>query len=284
MVIYGEYLFLENFIAGVLLLLVTAKISGQSPTGRRLAAGGVICGIAGFSIFINLGSPGGIAFRFFVAGVAVLIGLGAKNLKDFMKKTLAFLAFTFLSGGLIMGLLLWFQRPALYGNGAIYMEALTYTKLILWGILAFGICFWFARFIRGRKIEEFSTGEVTIVLNGQSHTLKAFIDSGNHLREPISGKPVILLDNKGQLMLGSGNAETYKSFYIPEDKYVAVPYRTVGTENGILKAFRSDSVAYGDKEMKGTVVALYQGDFGEYEVLLGKDFLSGDDNGRRKIS
>lgn len=36
MVIYGEYLFIENFIAGLLLILLTGKLTGRMPAKMRI--------------------------------------------------------------------------------------------------------------------------------------------------------------------------------------------------------------------------------------------------------
>ena len=54
MEIYGEYLFLENFITGILLLLLTGRLSGEHPVKIRLFAGGLICGMSGFLILLPI--------------------------------------------------------------------------------------------------------------------------------------------------------------------------------------------------------------------------------------
>ena len=46
MVIYGEYLFAENFIAGLLLILLTGKVAGYMPSAARALAAAVLCGIS----------------------------------------------------------------------------------------------------------------------------------------------------------------------------------------------------------------------------------------------
>ena len=70
MVIYLEYLFLENFLTGGLLLLLTSKLAGHSPSRIRLILGSVISGIGGFTIFIPAAGFGGAAIRL---AAAVLI-------------------------------------------------------------------------------------------------------------------------------------------------------------------------------------------------------------------
>ena len=59
MVIYGEYLFLENFITGMLLLILTAKLLGEKIRRWRLAAAASLCGAGGFLVFVpTIGTAG----------------------------------------------------------------------------------------------------------------------------------------------------------------------------------------------------------------------------------
>ena len=55
MTIYAEYLFAENFIAGLMILRLTACVCGKNPGWLRLFPGaGVMCRIFSFIILLNL--------------------------------------------------------------------------------------------------------------------------------------------------------------------------------------------------------------------------------------
>lgn len=196
MVIYGEYLFSENFIAGFLLLLLTARLTGKTPGKFRLFAGAVLCGISGFIIFLPL-SGGWSAVARVLAGAGCAVSVF--GLKDALKTTAIFMALTFLSGGAVMALLLWQQQPAVSHQGIIYMEAVTYLRLLCMGILAFGLTYWFVKFVRRRNIGTAGVREVCLVIDGGSYRFRAFVDSGNCLKEPITGKPVVLLTKRERL-------------------------------------------------------------------------------------
>ena len=47
----------------------------------------------------------------------------------------------------------------------------------------------------------------------------------------------------------------------------------MGTEKGLLKGIRTDSITFGEKEIKGAALAFYEGDFGDFEVLLSREVL-----------
>ena len=281
MVIYLEYLFLENFLTGGLLLLLTSKLAGHSPSRIRLILGSVISGIGGFTIFIPVAGFGGAVIRLAAAVLictVVFAGGGSESgvkPAKIVKLTLLFLALTFLSGGAAMAFTLWRQIPAVSGNGALYLEPLTYGTLICLAVPAFGLTYIFVKLVRKRQMETITRGKVCLTIKGKVYSFEALADSGNSLREPLTGRPAALIDRKGaaKLSFRPEDAETGRDETMA-DRLVIIPYKAVGTEKGILKGIRTDSITFREKEMKGAVLAFYDGDFGDFEVLLSREVLN----------
>ena len=277
MVIYLEYLFLENFLTGGLLLLLTSKLSGHSPSRIRLILGSVISGAGGFTIFIPAAGFGGAVIRLAAAVLICTVVFAEKQAKPLktIKTTLIFLALTFLSGGAAMAFTLWRQIPAVSGNGALYLEPLTYGTLICLAVPAFGLTYIFVKLVRKRQMETITRGKVCLTIKGMVYSFEALADSGNSLREPLTGRPAALIDRKGaaKLSFRPEDAETGRDETMA-DRLVVIPYKAVGTEKGILKGIRTDSITFREKEMKGAVLAFYDGDFGDFEVLLSREVLN----------
>lgn len=269
MVIYGEYLFLENFITGLLLLYLTARLAGPEAREQlrlwRLIAGGVASGGCGFLIFLPLTAAEGFLIRGILSAGVAALALGRKAL---LRKTGLFLILTFLTGGAAMALLLWMQEPAVSGGGAMYMGAGTYGRLIIAGVPAAILGYWFVRLVKAQRIRERTTGTVEIEMEGRICRLQAMVDSGNCLREPITGRPVILIDEKGKRESGFC-AENY-----PE-KMVLVPFEAVGVKKGMLRGVRLDEIRFGEITLSGVVLAGYEGRFPGFEVLLHQEILEG---------
>lgn len=265
MVIYGEYLFIENFVAGIFLIIMTARLTGQKPAAIRIIMGAFLCGISGFIIFLPasgvLSSILRVAACF--ACVASVFGI-----KDIVKTAGLFLILTFASAGGVMMLLLWRKTPVISHQGIIYMDALTYLRLLCFGILIFGFVYWFVKLIRryGRDIA--IKGKVCFIIDGKSYFFRAFVDSGNCLKEPLTGKPVILLDRKGASRL------PFKAENMPS-RYRLIPYRSVGVKSGSLEAVRTDRIIFGEHIFDGGYIAFYEGDFDDFEVLMSREFLEG---------
>lgn len=263
MVIYGEYLFLENFIVGLILLTLTGRLTGKTPVKLRLAAAAAICGAEAFLIFVPIDWPLSAIVRICAAAVCAAVAFGRK--KIVITGTL-FLVLTFLSGGIVMAVTLWKEQPAVTHQGTIYMDAVTYSWLMCAAAVAFGITYWFVRLIRKRGSDMAVRGQVCLVIEGKSYYFSAFVDSGNSLREPLSGSPVILIDERGAGRL------PFRAKDLPS-RYRVIPYRAVGTDKGSLEGIRTDRVVFEGISVENACVAFYRGDFRDFEVLLNRDFL-----------
>ena len=274
MIVYAEYLFLENFITGLLLLLFTSRLAGGSGnyaddghTAKlpRFIFGAVLSGFSAFILFLPLSPAGAYLIRGMCAFAICRIGLGRPAV---LKKTLIFLILSFLTGGAAMALFLWQQIPALSGNGILYLESMTYVSLICCGAPAMAGACWFIRLIRKQRTAESFSGEAELELDRMVCRMRAWVDSGNELKDPVSGRPVILIDRKGRQLLPF-RKEDY------EVRFAAVPYRAVGTESGILQGIRLDSVKYKGIRIKGAVLAFYEGEFDGFEILLHREMAEG---------
>lgn len=265
MVIYGEYLFIENFIVGLLLLILTAKLTGKTAKKSRIIIGSVICGLSGFLIFVPLEGVMSGVVRLLAAAVCTVTVFGKRQ---WIRTTMLFMILTFLTGGAVVALLLWKQQPAISHQGIIYIDAVTYLRLLCLGILAFGLAYWFIKLVRKRNGDLTAKSDVRLVIEGIEYVFTAFADSGNGLVEPISGKPVILIDQGAATKIDMAE-------FSAKERCRVIPYRAVGVKDGYLEGFKIDTVIFGDCRIDGAYGAVYNGSFEGFEVLMHRDFLEG---------
>lgn len=263
MIIYGEYLFLENFIVGALLIFLTGKLIGNTPPIWKIALSASICGLSGFIIFLPIE---GVISAVLRIAIGVIVSFASFGRNRILKNSAIFLILTFLSGGVVIALLLWQKQPAITHQGIIYMDAVTYLKLICFGILAFGFTYWFIKLIRRRTEDIAMRGKVKIVIGDKNYDFEGYVDSGNSLRDPITGKPAVLLDKKGASKL---------PFMVSDfkERYMVIPYKAVGVDCGYLEGIRSDEIIFDKKCVIGAPIAFYDGIFEGFDVLINKDFL-----------
>jgi stage II sporulation protein GA (sporulation sigma-E factor processing peptidase) len=266
MIIYAEYLFLENFITGLLLLYFTSRITtSKLPAVKRILAGGILCGISSFLIFLPMGGAVAIILRCTIAWFIISVTLG---LSDSLRKSGVFMILSFLSGSMVLAVFIWLKIPALSGNGFLYVESLTYIQLILIGLPAMGCCRWFVKLIRKKRGEAGTYGDAEVLAGGKSYIFRAMVDTGNGLKDPITGKMVILLDRKGREGL-----EPHLEH--EENRAVLIPYQAVGTDRGVLSGIRIEELRFNGRKWNHVVIAFYEGKFHGYEVLLNQEIMEG---------
>ena len=112
--------------------------------------------------------------------------------------------------------------------------------------------------------------EVLFVYQGKEYTVRALLDTGNSLREPITGKAVCLIE---QGIIAPDIPGEGEGIYI-------VPYHSVGTDAGVLLAVKVQQVRVMDGSNTYTCdemfLAVYRGQFtpsGKYRMLLHQDYL-----------
>lgn len=86
---------------------------------------------------------------------------------------------------------------------------------------------------------------VSVSVNQHSFSTMAFLDSGNGLYEPISGKPVSIIEK----------ALLPKEQVLLQEKYKAIPFHAVGTQNGMLDGYEADYITI---EMEGETISIFK--------------------------
>lgn len=143
---------------------------------------------------------------------------------------------------------------------------------------------------RLKKSEMFCN--VEIMYNQKNIKIRAIIDSGNLLKDPITGSSVIvverkklaemidnkILDNLENII--SGEYEILDGEYI--SKFRLIPFSSLGKQNGMLLGFKPDWVLIDfddiQRKMEKVIIAIYDKDItknGEYAGIVGLEILDG---------
>lgn len=110
---------------------------------------------------------------------------------------------------------------------------------------------------------------VRVAVGEQVVSCQGWLDSGNHLVEPLSGWPVLVVE-KATLQPLLPPAPDQPGW---ETRWRWVPFQGLGREQGLLPAFRPDWVEIENQERKlrsqRLLVAIYEGSLGgHYQALL----------------
>ncbi len=219
---YADLIFFWNFVMDFFLLFLIHPDSKKQYW--RLIVAAAIGGSAAL-LMLYLSFNAVLLFfvlRFFWAGVMVKVGIPAKGIGEFLCNT-----------ALLYGI-----SSCLYGVSKLVFERTeVFTIILSLGILLSGKTLYRFRKKQNQRLNY----QLRIKMkNGQQQVeKKAFYDSGNHLFEPISGKPVILVRNS-----------VAKQLKFCAEKLRVVPYSSLGNASGMLEAYPLEEVVICNEKNK----------------------------------
>lgn len=213
--LYIDQFFLEHLLTDGLLLALTALLCRSRLRAGRLLAGSA-AGAAVMTFLICTGCVVLWPLSLTAAGVAAFWRRGEPCPWE---KLLALLFVTCCFGGVLGALTELFGLP------------------VLWMAAGAGCALWYgiAWLYRKRK-RAAGTALVTIWWGERQVQAEGLIDTGNHLREPLTGHPVSILSrDTAEELLGAG-WEARKGFFL-------IPYHTIGRKQGWMRAVAVDRMA-----------------------------------------
>ena len=278
MTVYLDTAFAVNGSVNYLLLLSAAYLAGAPlRRGRFLlaAALGGLYAAASFVPALGFLRTGGM--KAILLAVMALTAFGAR--RQTVKLALLFAAISAaLAGAAMLAAQLLRLDPLLLPGGVFY--PLRARAILFLAALCCGLC----HLILSRVTKH--SGQLiplTLRLGPRAVPLTALLDTGNTLKDPLTGDPVLVVDagvaarllpdaglNAAALAdpagLFTSLAETYPAFH-----FRLIPYRAVGTASGLLLAVRCEvSEKRGKSESK--LVALSPtpvSQTGEFDALTG---------------
>lgn len=250
-----------------MLLLATDRLCAANAGWKRLLAGAAVGAAYSALCVIFGGFLQSVILRLCCAALMVLITFGKRE------KLWRFAAVFALSSAVFAGIVL---AVSLFcgGFGARQMAvsfALAYALL--------GIILRFSAAQGGKA-------RLTIHNRGRSVTLTALRDTGNSLRDPISGAPAIIAREEELLPLLEAElcAELEKTSGLPSEQrlerlwqsgrgsgFKLLPYSAVGVQSGFLLAFKVDKVNIGGREIKNALAAIAPNELsagGEFSAII----------------
>lgn len=268
--LYVDSLFLVNFVMNLYLLLLVNQSTNRTATRFRLmlgAAVGAFCYLLPFFI----GGP--ILLRYLsgaFAGMAAMIftAFHIGNRKAFFLICRKLLVYSFLMGGCI----LFFIRTV-----PICRRFLTG----IFGVMGIGAVIFLFLFYGKRSEEksgESSLCKVTLVSNKKAVTVTALLDSGNSLIEPISKKPVCVVESSVLADLWDMPDMIDAKAPFNNHNFRVIPYHSIGRKQGILYGYLLEELQI---EINGMVKVCHNVYAASSEEIEGRD--AGGEEGVKMI-
>lgn len=225
--IYIDMVFLVNFMMDLLLLSLLKGILRKDSKKIRLCAGALAGALWACGAVLTV-APGWakLAGSLAAAMAMTAIAFQERNIKAIFFMSFLLLCLSFYLSGL---------TELIYNHtgAGCYMQEENVPSCILFPLISAGSA---AVWKGGRLFWEYQGTErqvcrAALTHQGKTIVLRGFVDTGNRLYDPYQGRPVHIVQE-----------ESLKELLLQEQKFLYVPYHSVGKPDGLLKSFTAEEL------------------------------------------
>ena len=299
MTVYLDIVFLENLCMNYIILFATGYIMKLKMKQIRIILSSILGSIYAVLVYLqNIFFFSNIVVKIMLSIVMILIAFYPKKMKLLFKEIILFYLISFVFGGCAF-FLLYFVKPQniLIRNG-VYVGRYPMQIALLGGIVGFTITQVAFKLVKSKITKKDIFADLVIYWNEKQVKLKALVDTGNMLKDPISGLPVIVVAKNELYQIFSReildstediiNGKLPKDIFLKEQEIISkfrmIPFSSLGKQNGLLLGIKVDKVKICfdeiDKLVKGVIVGIYDNPLSrnnEYTALVGLDILEGSE-------
>ena len=290
--IYVDIVLLENLCMNYIILFGTAYIIKIKVRHIRIFFASMIGAVYAvlaysgiFPIYANL------ITKIVLSICMAYIAFNPKKLKGLIKELIVFYLVSFALGGCAFALLYIVRPQDIFMKNGVYIGTYPLKIALLGGITGFIITYVAIKIVKTRITKNEIIYKAKIEIGNQELEINVLLDTGNMLKDPISGDAVImveknmlykivpkeLLDNMNKFLGGEfENADNLE--YKKRIRFI--PFTSVGKQNGMLLGIKADLVKIitdvDEIINEKAIIGVYEKTFsksGKYSGLIGLDIL-----------
>ncbi len=298
MTIYLDIILCENLLMNYIILFATyviIKPKNKHPQIRMILSS-LLGSIYAIIIYLNILSIyTNLLAKITLSVVMVYIAFAPPNIKQLLKQILIFYLVSFIFGGCTFALIYFLKPENVEMKNGVFVGIYPIKVGLIAGIIAF-IITQIAFKINKSKLNNKNTFiEIELYNKNKMTKARALLDSGNMLKEPISQKPVIVVEkailskiipeevlNYIERMVGGDDQERNEmQEYL--SKIRMVPFMSLGKENGMLIGIRLDKIKINTEDIRlekeNIIAGIYEKKLtkdNKYNALIGLNLLEGE--------
>ncbi len=254
MIVYVDVIIIENIIINAILLYITNYVLKKERRIKRIIIASFIGSIYVLVKYVfSIESFFDVLMKLIISIIMIKIGSNPQNMKEMWKQLQLFYIITFIFGGIGFAVIYSVQNDLIRN---LEIERITMTMIILILIVGIYISIRWVKELKNKINKDEMYCEVEIKNENIIRKIKVMIDTGNLLKEPITGKPVIVIE-KEQLrdlipkeildnvngILGGEIKEIPQKIV---DKYFSkiriIPFFSLGNKKGLLLGIKIKEV------------------------------------------
>lgn len=277
-VVYIDLYFVINFCMDLIIVVVVSKMTQTKTTKLRCVLGSGFGAVLSCILLMNKSLPLliRISIAYFIATIGmVMIVFRFESIRKVIVLALYMIGVTVVLGGILSSVLL-SGTLAKYVNGLLggKSNSVSIVMLLVSVVIVLLLLPYLIRYINTFRKRLNNIFDVSLVLEEKSVSAKALLDTGNHLREPLTNKPVIIVEKSLLKQIMTKELLQYTT------RIKVVPYRSIGKEHGTMYALVLDrlevTVNNDVHEHEGVVACVYEGTLSskkDYQLILHEELM-----------
>lgn len=292
MKIYLDIILFENLCMNYIILFATGIVMKRKIKHIKLIIASLIGSVYAIVIYLNITKiASNIIMKIILSLIMVWLSFSEQNYKLLLKDVLIFYLISFVFGGCSFALIYFISPENVKINNGVLVGLYPIKVTLLAGVVAF-IIIQIAFKITKNKIS--ATDMICIVeleFENKKKKIKTLIDSGNMLKDPINGYPVIVIEEKAvenilpkDLLIAMKEIQGGETKNL-ENKYISkirlIPFSSLGKQNGMLVGIKIEKIKIifkGKEEyISNVIIGLYNNKMtkeNNYNGLVGLDLLN----------
>ena len=258
MTIYLDVVLLENLCMNYIILFATGYIMKIKMKHWKLIVSSLLGGIYAVVSYLEiLPIYSSLPMKLLLSVLMVYLAYHAKGIKQLSKQLVLFYLTSFVFGGCAFALLYFIRPQDIFMQNGVYVGTYPLKIALLGGIVGFIITYIAFKIVKTKLKRRDMLYEIQIKMANKTINLQAMLDTGNLLKEPITGMPVIvvekeklysilptnLLDHIEELIGGEGSKKLES---LEEQEYLArlrvIPFSSIGKQNGLMLGLKAEKV------------------------------------------
>lgn len=289
MTVYLDIILLENICMNYIILLATGIINKCKISHFRIMISSLLGAIYAIITYLNIFEAySNLIFKMILSIVMIYIAYLAKNVKKLFKELIIFYLTSFAFGGISFALLYMINPSQVKVKNGVFVGTYPLKVVLLGGIVGFLTIIIAFKSYKGRMNKKDIYYDIKIKLGDKEVETKAIIDTGNFLKEPITGFPVVvverslmysiipkcILNNIDEILSGNLDKMSEHEEYISRIR--VIPYSSLGNKNGMLLGIKADQIIIENKIVNNIILGIYKESLtkiGEYRALVGLELV-----------
>lgn len=295
MTIYLDVIMLENLCMNYIILFATGYLMKIKMKQLRIICSSILGGAYAVVSYLEiLPIYSSFGMKILLSIIMVYLAYKPKSFKNLCKQLIIFYLTSFAFGGCAFALLYFIRPQDIFIRNGVYVGTYPIKVAFLGGIVGFIVVYIAFKIVKTKLNKKDMIYEIQIKIEEKTINLKAMLDTGNMLKDPISGMPVVvvekdslysilptkLLDNIDKFAGGDGNLFTQVEEKEILTRFRMIPFSSMGKQNGLMLGFKADEVIIQKEETNivksNAIIGIFNSTLSKsnlYSALIGLDLL-----------